>query len=472
MSTRLPLEVLQYLEEFAQPFGGALGTIQLLPDQDLEYLVTFPGQTYIVKPWSTALDLQELGYVLGTPVIVTDDSFRELYTTFFDDGLFGVSEKEQALLFNAQHGSFIHLKFETLREPVVILLWVCNQLTFDQKKKVIGQWELEQSKAHSKVFSNELFVSTKYLLPTDAIRITHVPATWTNYLTPADISSHPKRLISLHPATENVIPLYLSSNGWYLFERISDTYIQLLKLENLTGVGLSKIKATSSGSYYVSLGSTTTSLASSSLLSLPSNTTYLDGLEVSLRLEADLRLVDSELIIGTSDFLLSPVIQREFVPFLVEGGAYTQASVGVSFDSLGVGTGQVSNPDLAVSEILVIEGDTHIEVENIRYAFLDVRLDGSSESFSDIAGSSELISTGDSETEADIQLVIELTTVQEYSYTVDPIEYLIMFGARPFFEDPIHQLFISSEYYPQMNISTEKVLAPNSGNSYSAINNS
>jgi hypothetical protein len=288
VTTRLPQTVLDFLDSYAQTFGGSQGVLQFLTDYDIEYLVTFPGPTYIAKPWAAALDMGDYGYQVGLPYSVFDNQMRHVYTSISSDGYFGNTDLDAEMLIDADHGSFAHLQFEAPSGPVLILLWVCNQLSEAQRHRQIAIWQNNADRYLSQQLQHEIYLSTDLLQPTDTIAIYFVPGIWSQQYTPTDMRQHPNRIVSAHGADEQIIYLNLQQSGWYLFDNVRGQTITPMNIGDFRGVGVQRLRLAQTGVYFISLSNRDLTAARPTVLGLPSRNELVGGHNAIIRLEGSL----------------------------------------------------------------------------------------------------------------------------------------------------------------------------------------
>ncbi|EKQ70413.1 hypothetical protein OsccyDRAFT_0700 [Leptolyngbyaceae cyanobacterium JSC-12] len=456
--TRLSEQALKYLDQFAAQFGGASEVLSLLPDVDLEKLLTFPGKVFITKPWSAAIDLRELGYVEGTPYSLLDNQLKLIKTDYSEDGYFGGKEEDQQILLNAQHASFLYLQFL----DQLVLLWVCNRLSQTQLKQQINQWQKQASLFNEVLSTYELFLQTNFLLSTDVIQITHVPATWSERYTIQELRNHPNKDVSEHKGSDEIISIYFQNSGWYLFEVIRGSTRSTLILDELQGVGVNKVRSAHTGAYFVALtGREQTTAASSSIVQLPSKTYGIQGVEPFIRLEGVLKFREPELCLGKTTVVATANVMRRMLPATSTGKATVQASLAVSMDGIatGVATPSTRLPLPLESERLVVIGAAVINpTDNVRYCSADGRATGIALASVNGSASDDEEAIGEAEATADIGIIKSINTLQTPTYQIDPLELIPLTYDLPATMDPLERVWFSVEYKPYTFVNADDVV--------------
>jgi hypothetical protein len=300
-----------FIQEASLAFGDINNVLQLLTDADLEYLVTFPGFVVVVKAWYPTVELTDFGYRPGTVYTVMDNKLRYLYQRASSTGLFGDDDAEVEVLFNAQHGSFLHIHFYTDTGPTIGLLWICNQLESEKIKARIGQWVAERNSLLSFSLPNELFVSCRYLLPTDEVIIQFVPGAWTEPLSKDAIAASRDIQVSVHRGSDQTIYLQPFQSGWWSFLLVRDGVTAQLDLANLQGSGLLKVLRSKYDTWFINLSSSNTAQLPTSS-SFPTASTAPKSSNLPLRVEADFVLSVPDKVTGKAVVSGRGYVNRKF----------------------------------------------------------------------------------------------------------------------------------------------------------------
>ncbi|MGG6283697.1 hypothetical protein ACQ4M3_19120 [Leptolyngbya sp. AN03gr2] len=199
-----------HLDRVAELFGGFAAVESLLPLDQLTYITGFPGQVFVVAPWSEVIDLQEIGYIPGSVYQVLNREQRWLYSGS-SEGLFNNPRDEQ-LLTEAYHGEFFHLLVETDKGKRIALLWIAKQISSAQKNLILER--LKEQVTHSALPETEIILDTTALIGfCQSIQVFWSRGTWESQNSvPRSKESQITEVI----AGESIC-LFPEDNQWFVF---------------------------------------------------------------------------------------------------------------------------------------------------------------------------------------------------------------------------------------------------------------
>lgn len=453
MTTRIPKNVLSFLDQYAQPFGGSSVVLELLPDTAIEQLVTFPGPVYVVKPWSAAIDMREFGYELGDNYTILDNNLRAIRTGYSSDGYFGTTAADQNLLAQAEHGSFIYLSFA----KTLVLLWICNKLSPRQVEEQVDLWVKQADQFNNQKVESELFISTKYLLPEDRVLVTFVPGQPTQRWTTEELRLHPNVSTTMHLSTEQTVSLMLLQSGWYLFELVRNNERSLLELTELSGTGLSAVRLYTNGVYYITVNQSRTNAVRTGSLGLPSNQNGLLGANPYIRLEAAFKLKEPDLMVGESFTEAKCNVIRKFSA-AIEGSSkfvpfYSGSDTGTSIDGVATGIATISNPLLMESETLLLSGTASVEVDSTVFVGMAAILTGVAQAELDGGAEVDMLLTGEAEVDVACGVIVFMSTLQQSEDIIfDPLSLTLLTVDQPSTLDPLEYVWYTNQFQPYLYI--------------------
>lgn len=445
-NTRVPNQFHSYLDRISEAFGGFDQVLNLLPDRDLEYLLTFPGFIHVVKPWAPLIDLREYGYQIDAPYTLLDEHFRFLKRGVAPNGFFGSLSAEVDTLVRASHGSFLHIRFESATQPVLGLLWVCNKLSPQQIKNQVSVWESQQIQRRRQLTVNEFFLSTQFLLPDDIVRVSFLPGIYRERFDSDGIINHPNVSVSLHRADTKIVYFYPQQSGWCLFEVLRGSERSILELTETAGTGLERFKLTLAGTYFLELHNRATTVRYPTIRSQPTIGASLIE-DVAVRLEANLRFRLPHESVGSTIITLVPNVRRSaYLYSTLAGSGESRAYGEISFASTITGGSSITSAS-AVSDVMLVNASAsaiaywffitfnHADVEAVAVTdatiFIGTFFDATNESASSIfrSDSGRATSGGGSAGTAlyyaDPNMLLQNTNLPT---TIDPMEAFFVAG--------------------------------------------
>lgn len=447
MSTRLSTRAQAFLAQYATPFGGVDAVLKLLPDAEIEKILTFSGRVYVVKPWSCAIDLQEYGYTPGTPYNLLDNRLAKIGTYYSADGYFGTSLSDQELLLRVDHGSLMYLQ----TQDTLLMLWVCNKLSPSQIRDQIDRWQKATEQYKRQLVAHELFIYTNRLLPNDELQISHVPGVWSRRLTPAEVRAEAPE-ISVHQGSDEIISIFLQTTGWYLFELVRGAERWLLELTQLRGVGVNKLRQASTGVYFITLAGNQRTALRPSITNFPTNQQSLRGQEPYIRIEGEVKLKDPDLLLGQAEAEVAFDVLTELKHYPVNGVAQVRSHILPSLRSTVDGVATTNPVNFIISEQLILAGVAPaIDLDFLRLVTVATRSDGVATVEIDALLLADAELEGTSAVDADNEVRTTMGTQYQAEYETDPLELLLFTGDIASAFDPLERLWYSTEYQPYLH---------------------
>lgn len=309
------IQFTNYLNEVGSEFGGYPIISNVLSEDSISNLITYPGFIYIVKPWSPKINLVNLGYVLNTRYTVFDNKKNKLYSARSNSGFFGDTYREGVLLNEASHMSYWYILLETEDGPLTGLIWISKVIPNSVKQAAIDSWSKQRTVLNNALYQHEAFIEVSNLSIEDSIKTYFVTGLQAENYIPSEIKQHPNVQIFIQKA-DRVFTLYPKLNGWYYFEHISKKNITTaLTLENIVGPNTDRFKTYGKNTYYVELNHISSNRKK---ISYNKNTEYsrksYDELYLNdfIHLEATFQLEEPYILIGSSSATAEIVVKRQF----------------------------------------------------------------------------------------------------------------------------------------------------------------
>lgn len=175
-------------------FGGYYAIESIIPDNELLYLATFPGDIFVTSPWyfynhPGHIDLISSGYIPDRPYKVFNKYHQHLYTAKANAS-FGENTDDINIIHNSYHGEYFHLEFydNTLGRKRVFLLLVCKELPRQTTESFLDAYRRlrasKDSRTRPELYLNVLTVN----LPITAYSL---EARWDVNITPQAIINDP-----------------------------------------------------------------------------------------------------------------------------------------------------------------------------------------------------------------------------------------------------------------------------------------
>lgn len=223
----IPAALLPQLERLAVPFGGAAALETRLSEQQLETILLFPGFIRVISPWALEFDLRDHGFIAGGLYSIYNSRFELVYQALSPNGLFGPQPQDAEFAVRAPHAGFGYLCFaDAAGNQQVGLIWVCNELTSQQRQRRVHAWERLVQDALALVKLPFGLPVGQRLNPTLDPAITAATTIKFWFLKSSDFSGTPTRAqVKAHPnaivhsqAADRPLTLYLQEDGWLMFE--------------------------------------------------------------------------------------------------------------------------------------------------------------------------------------------------------------------------------------------------------------
>lgn len=303
----IPDRLKPILDRATETFGGLVEIEKVLTQEQLAYILQFPGFIVIVKPWHPHFDLREYGFQTKTIYRVYDRNNSFLYEVYSSSGYYGEDPRDLEYMLKTSNGSYLHIAFDTANGPVCGMLWVCNQLSKNTIKAIVAKWEDTLNRLAPGLVVHEVFLDGTSL-PTGTVKIYFLKSVRMRSSNIDEIKSDPSTEVAFHESGV-VIPIYPRISGWYVFEFIppvirqddNKLYTPYETLNNLNpiplrpvltnGIGDRRFRIADNGACFVELRNDflgTTVPTSRSLVG--SNTSY-DWFNADEKIHLEIKLV-------------------------------------------------------------------------------------------------------------------------------------------------------------------------------------
>lgn len=340
----LPSSLLTNLDKLTyDAFGGYEYVQQLTTQEELEYILNFPGPRLTINPRAPLINLGQFGKSQNTPYSVLDKKFSLFYNVSGQQ-TFGQDVRDRAVILSTPHGGYFHVAFDTPDGHQIVLFWVAKELPVHKQRNIIDIYKqrrepfIQTNKVRGEVFLINDFDDAQ-------LNIYFMPGVLKNGVGLQDVLSSSSSTL-LVQSTQREVNLFPKYNGWYALVLIREDSVIPASLTNIKGLGVTKIQKINALTYI-------------SLDSVGIDTLSLD-FDSSENYDQDNGLsVTAELVEGISTFLYTHSSQ-DTVDITYSDGLSIQNSVKAS---VAVGDGVVI--DITESTILVTLVTESIAVDDV-----------------------------------------------------------------------------------------------------------
>lgn len=224
----------------AESFGSYEVVAELLSEEDIRYILTFPGDTIVIKSWNYLMDLSNFDKLINAPYRVLDKDLNLLYTVSGQQ-VFGRDERDLETILDTPHGHYLHLSFRSVVGDKLILLWICREVRNETKRKFISQWTQNREQfIETNITNGEIFLTNDL---GGTLRVYFMPGEYRGDIEIGDVITNQasQLLLSSEERLVNVFPKY---NGWYAFIIVDAENDQVFpaRITNITGFGRHKLR--------------------------------------------------------------------------------------------------------------------------------------------------------------------------------------------------------------------------------------
>jgi hypothetical protein len=338
----LPTNTIKQLDVLSTIFGGYKEIESFIPQSQLAYLGSFPGDFLVVAPWllyQDPIDLSVIGFIPFKRFKVFNQNWDFIYSRV-TSGKFGDDELDKDLIYNSYHGEYFHITFESEGITKVVLLWVAKTFDSKTKQRLLTYYQNLETTKYSRVVFNELVIQP--LSSITSVDVYFIPGSWSDLLKPQDIIEHPKSTKLSFDSLSDLSNIYLqpSINYWYCFKS-TDSF---LRLSNISGVGIESWKDTGFFSYFFEPSLVNNARYKLSTSSLLSSTSLYNNYRLSLYAELSIPSLDTlnRLRMSTSSQSSAPTISYFSINALSDSSYSDGLAISISLSSVSLSSNSAS----------------------------------------------------------------------------------------------------------------------------------
>lgn len=292
----IPEPLLYQAISVSESFGGTEVLRKRLTEEQLVRILLYPSDVVVVKAWTEEDHLHDEYHICSgevcvdpecvnpdctcvtgvcvcvavpeTPVIlnlrnygmtgntfsVFNSDMEFLYLGYNERGEFGPDPRDVEVLLRSPHATTLYVKFDTQYAEKLILLWCCTELSPQERRAVVDQELYLREAANLDAKANELYVVTSGLRQTGRLAVYFLPQAWIPLVSYDNIRTNPLTEVDNYSVENELALVNLERSGWFLFEHWINGYpVRTLKLDNLVGAGVRRIRSTEDGLYFLDL---------------------------------------------------------------------------------------------------------------------------------------------------------------------------------------------------------------------------